>query len=323
MNDSAVRVEMLKIISIDPDFESVCPPLTEDEFTLLEQNILSDGEVTSPLIVWDNKLIDGHHRRQIILNHPELPFQVKEVAFNNKYEAIAWICKNQAGRRNLTSEQLTYLIGKQYEAEKQSWGASDGFRGNGNEESVSYQNDNLPKTEKTNERIAKEYGIGSASVSRAEKYAKGVDAAEAVCPGVKQELLSGTFKPTKKEVSELSMLPAEEVSDKLSEYRKAQEEREEKRRQAREEKCRQAEGATETDDGYNSISDLSANMAEPKRRNNVSNVIGIISEMAQKLQATCETYIDEFPELTETEKPQLFQALDDLREYLNELYKED
>lgn len=108
MNDSAVRVEMLKIISIDPDFESVCPPLTEDEFTLLEQNILSDGEVTSPLIVWDNKLIDGHHRRQIILNHPELPFQVKEVAFNNKYEAIAWICKNQAGRRNLTSEQLTY-----------------------------------------------------------------------------------------------------------------------------------------------------------------------------------------------------------------------
>ena len=64
-------------------------------------------------------------------------------------------------------------------------------------------------------------------------------------------------------------------------------------------------------------------MAEPKRRNNVSNVIGIISDMAQKLQATCESYIDEFPELTEADKPQLFQALDDLREYLNELYKED
>lgn len=108
MNDSAENIEMLKDILVDPDFESVCPPLTEDEFSLLEQNILSDGEVTSPLIVWDNKLIDGHHRRQIILKHPELPFQIKEVAFNNKYEAIAWICKNQAGRRNLTSEQLSY-----------------------------------------------------------------------------------------------------------------------------------------------------------------------------------------------------------------------
>lgn len=66
MNDSAVSICVLKDILIDPDFESVCPPLTEEEFSLLEQNILSDGEVTSPLIVWNNKLIDGHHRRQII-----------------------------------------------------------------------------------------------------------------------------------------------------------------------------------------------------------------------------------------------------------------
>lgn len=119
MNDSAASIDLLKDIIVDQDFESVCPPLTEDEFSLLEQNILSDGEVTSPLIVWNNNLIDGHHRRQIILQHPELPFQIKEVAFNDKYEAIAWICKNQAGRRNLTSEQLSYLIGKRYEAEKQ------------------------------------------------------------------------------------------------------------------------------------------------------------------------------------------------------------
>lgn len=76
----------LKDILIDPDFESVCPPLTEDEFSLLEQNILSDGKVTNPLIVWDNKLIDGHHRRQIILKHPELPFQIKEAAFNSGYD---------------------------------------------------------------------------------------------------------------------------------------------------------------------------------------------------------------------------------------------
>ena len=41
MNDSAVSIEMLKDILVDPDFESVCPPLTEDEFSLLEQNILN------------------------------------------------------------------------------------------------------------------------------------------------------------------------------------------------------------------------------------------------------------------------------------------
>ena len=320
MNDSAVSICVLKDILIDPDFESVCPPLTEDEFSLLEQNILSDGEVTSPLIVWDNKLIDGHHRRQIILKHPELPFQIKDVAFNNKYGAIAWICKNQAGRRNLTSEQLTYLIGKQYEAEKQSWGASDGFRGNGKGDLVSSQNENLLRT---NKRIAQEYGIGHATVNRAEQFANGVDAAEAACPGVKQELLSGSFKPTRKEVSELAKLPAEEVADKLSEYRRAQAEREAKRQKDRDEKRRRAEEAKEAGKQFTSISELSANMAEPKRRNDVSNVIGIISDAALEMKDTCETHIAEFPQLMKEDKPLLLQALKDLKEYLNEIFKEE
>ena len=323
MNDSAENIEMLKDILVDPDFESVCPPLTEDEFSLLEQNILSDGEVTSPLIVWDNKLIDGHHRRQIILKHPELPFQIKEVAFNNKYEAIAWICKNQAGRRNLTPEQLTYLIGKRYGAEKHTNGASDGFRGNQHVDVVPGQIDQVPTSEYTSSFIAKEYGIGEKSVRRAEEFAKGVDAAEVACPGVKQELLSGSFKPTRKEVSALSKLPAEEVADKLSEYRRIQAEREEKRRQAQDERRRRAEEAKEAGKQFTSISELSANMAEPKRRNDVSNVIGIISDAALEMKDTCETYIAEFPQLMKEDKPLLLQALKDLKEYLNEIFKEE
>lgn len=38
----------------------------------------------------------------------------------DKYAAIAWICRNQLGRRNLTPEQKRYLIGKQYEADGRS-----------------------------------------------------------------------------------------------------------------------------------------------------------------------------------------------------------
>lgn len=322
MNDFAVSIDVLIDIIVEPDFESVCPALTEDEFTLLEQNIMSDGEVTSPLIVWNNRLIDGHHRRQIILKHPELPFQIKEIAFADKYEVIAWICKNQAGRRNLTPEQMSYLIGKRYEAEKHTNGASDGFRGNQHTDVVRGKNYPVPTSHATAIKIADENGISEKSVRLFGEYAKGVDAAEAACPGVKQELLSGSFKPTKKEVSALSKLPTEEVADKISEYRKAQEERDEKRRQAREEKRRQAEETIETEKCFSSISELSANMAEPKRRNNVSNVLGIINNKAQELQAICETYIDEFPELMEADKPLLFQALDCMKEYLNELYKE-
>lgn len=115
LNSSDERIERLKELIIDPEFASVCPPLSADEFAQLEENILSDGEVTDPLVVWNNVLIDGHHRRKILLKHPELPFTIKDILFNNRYEAIVWICKNQAGRRNLTSEQLSYLIGIQKE----------------------------------------------------------------------------------------------------------------------------------------------------------------------------------------------------------------
>lgn len=36
-------------LRIDPDFESRIPPLTEDEFVQLEENILADGVIISPI----------------------------------------------------------------------------------------------------------------------------------------------------------------------------------------------------------------------------------------------------------------------------------
>lgn len=111
---------------IDPEFRDKIPPLTEDEFTLLEENILSDGAVFSPLIVWDGTILDGHNRYEIIQKHPELTYAVHKMSFDNRYEALSWICKHQLGRRNLTPQQKKYLIGQRYEAEKQA----DAFHGN-------------------------------------------------------------------------------------------------------------------------------------------------------------------------------------------------
>ena len=116
---------MEKLI-IDPEFRDKIPPLTEDEFSLLEENILSDGAVVSPLIVWDGVILDGHNRYEIIQKHPELTYAVHKKSFSNRFEALSWICKNQLGRRNLTPQQKKYLIGQRYEAEKQA----DAFHGN-------------------------------------------------------------------------------------------------------------------------------------------------------------------------------------------------
>ena len=70
-----------------------------------------------PLVVWRGTLIDGHNRYEICTRH-SIPFSVKEMNFYCREEAIAWICANQLGRRNLSEETRKYLIGKQYDSEK-------------------------------------------------------------------------------------------------------------------------------------------------------------------------------------------------------------
>lgn len=49
-------------LRIDPEFEGKIPPLTTEEFQQLENNILADGVVINPIIVWDGVIVDGHNR---------------------------------------------------------------------------------------------------------------------------------------------------------------------------------------------------------------------------------------------------------------------
>ena len=60
-------------LKIDPEFQNQIPPLTDDEYKQLEENILKEGKLLSPLIVWNNILVDFPNRKQIVheILHPE------------------------------------------------------------------------------------------------------------------------------------------------------------------------------------------------------------------------------------------------------------
>lgn len=199
----------LNALKIDPEFQGKIPPLTFEELEQLEKNIVNDGKVINPIIVWNGLIVDGHNRYAILQKHPDIPYTVHEKEFADRYEAIIWICKNQLGRRNLTPEQKSYLIGKQYEAEKHA----DFNRGNqytSSKKSGCYQNGNSQKLNRTCERIASENGIARNTVIRAEQFAKGVDAAEEAVPGTRQKVLSGEVKPTAAEIASVARAPPEE-----------------------------------------------------------------------------------------------------------------
>ena len=239
-------------LTIDPEFEGKIPPLREEELKQLEENILADGVVINPLIIWDGVLVDGHNRYRILQKHPEIQFTTYEKEFPDRYAAIAWICKNQLGRRNLTPQQFKYLIGLQYEAEK----CSSNYNGNrftSLDKSRCVQNEHTYKPERTAERIARENNLSGSYVRRAEHFAKGVDAAEKVAPGIKQEILTGNIKPTEKAVAAIAKAPPEERPALIQQLRQAKE------TEKQEEKPKPRRSAAET---LQAIRDISANMLQ-------------------------------------------------------------
>ena len=134
--------------------------MTFEELNQLEANILRDGRIINPIIVWEGLIVDGHNRFIIAKKHPEIPFTVHETEFANRYEAIIWICKNQLGRRNLTPEQKKYLIGKQYEAEKLNHGGDQ----KSNLKKSTGQNGQSIDKRWTRQRIADENGVNDSFV---------------------------------------------------------------------------------------------------------------------------------------------------------------
>ena len=204
-------------LKIDPEFQSQIPPLTDDEFKQLEENILKEGKLISPLIVWNNTLVDGHNRYAILQKHPEIYFSTMPLRFENREEAIAWICRNQLGRRNLSPEQKRYLLGKQYEAEKK---AAKIFRGNQYtlaKKSGGAHDDNHHSGKKTCDRIAEENGVSRASVLRASHYTRGIDIADNLFPGIKQKVFSGEVKFTNEEMSKLVLSSPDKRKDVFAE----------------------------------------------------------------------------------------------------------
>ena len=188
-------------LKIDPEFQNQIPPLTDDEYKQLEENILKEGKLLSPLIVWNNILVDGHNRYAILQKHPEIYFSTMPLRFENREEAIAWICRNQLGRRNLTPEQKKFLVGKQYSIEHRKPG------GNGNnqyttatQETVQEelcQNDTIPPVSSETSirrKIAEQHHVSESYVSRSEKFMKGVEIMEELVTGMQEKILSGQTK---------------------------------------------------------------------------------------------------------------------------------
>ena len=104
---------------INEEFAKLIPPLSSDELYNLEQSLLNEG-CRNPLVIWNNTIIDGHHRYTICSKYG-ISFNIVEKSeLETELDVKLWMINNQFSRRNLPTETkvaLAYKF-KEFEAEK-------------------------------------------------------------------------------------------------------------------------------------------------------------------------------------------------------------
>jgi len=181
-------------IRIDPEFRSIIPPLENDEFKQLEQNILAEG-IRDPLVTWEQDdgneiLVDGHNRWDIAAKHGGLPFKTVKMRFESRDDVELWIIRNQKGRRNLHNldaialgEKEKKILAKQADARmhagvenpaKKSW------------QGIGKTDRQIRRENSTDYKLAREIGISE------DTYRKGKVILEKATPETIREVRSGT-----------------------------------------------------------------------------------------------------------------------------------
>ena len=156
-----------------PEMEQLLPPLSGEQFSSLEQDILENGCYT-PIIVNEKMIIiDGHNRFRICEKH-DLPFQMLVFTFVDLLEAKQWALDTQKGRRNLDKWELGQIALKlkpEIEAKaKANQSAAGGDKSGRGALSV-----NSPKALQpidTRKELAQAVGIGEQTMGRIAQLAE-------------------------------------------------------------------------------------------------------------------------------------------------------
>ena len=197
-------------LRVDPEFRSLCPPLSPDEKAQLEGSLQTHG-CRDALVVWKGHdlLLDGHNRHELCTKH-DITYKTVELEFPDREASKQWIVANQLSRRNLTPEAGSYLRGRRYNTEKKEKSPGRPAKGD--------QTDRV----KTDERLAQEYKVAPATIRRDGRFAKAVDAIAENCGADSRQLiLSRDTGLSRGRVTQLAKMKPKEQQELLQELREA------------------------------------------------------------------------------------------------------
>ncbi len=100
------------MIHVDPEFDELLPAHRPCEWEAIEQSIITHGCIVA-LYGWPQAdgsivLLDGHARLVICRKH-RAPFTMRSHTFSDRDSAMAWILRQQLGRKNLSDDEIATI----------------------------------------------------------------------------------------------------------------------------------------------------------------------------------------------------------------------
>ena len=153
-----------------PEMAQLLPPLSGEQLSALETDILANGCYAPIIVNEDLVIIDGHNRQGLCEKHG-IPYKMAVFSFEDLLEAKRWAIENQRGRRNLDKWELGKIALKlkpDIEAkakENMSLGGQAYRPSNAGEEGFANSQNPVPAVNTTKE-LAGAVGIGQQTMSR-------------------------------------------------------------------------------------------------------------------------------------------------------------
>lgn len=155
-----------------PAFAELLPPLSDEQLSLLEADILKNGCYAPIIVNEDLVIVDGHNRVSICEKHG-ISYRMAVFSFEDDLEAKEWALDAQKSRRNLTINELCKIAMKlrpEVEARaKANMVAGGGDQKSGTAKSGSATVPNPISSIDTRKELAKSVGIGERTMGKAMK----------------------------------------------------------------------------------------------------------------------------------------------------------
>jgi len=218
------EVEEVELVIDEALMEMIgLPRMDEEKFARLKEDIVRDGGVSDPIIVWAERgvIIDGRHRYTAWDELPDDagidPPEIVEMTFGSEEEVIQWARRRALNQRNLDSKQEALIIAEIYEQEKKATRGRP-RKGSGPDGAPKPPSDESEPTSTSGNvsgsarsRVAQQVGVSESTVAESDRYARALKAISEIDTKLGRDLRVGHLDASKEDVITMAKLAPESL----------------------------------------------------------------------------------------------------------------